>query len=1128
MKKIRLISALMSLIMIIGVLANLSVLPVFADEDDDKNVIKDESYFKKTYLEASSNDPEDKIETMVPKLENEKFIFYVQEETGEWALENKLTKQYMFSNPYKLGSAAEDKKMELLSQIIIKYNDGTKDYTYLTFKDCVMRQQLKVKQLKNGVRVEYTVGNQETRKLLPMMIEKERLENEILANMDQNDRNARNFQYYYTLLTLDGKTEAQQAALLTQYPFLKDFDIYVYDESASERQRLQGEALIKKYCPAYSFEDLQADHDKVGYVAKDKAPAVFKFGIEYSIDSDGLNVRLGANGIRFDESVYTLDEIIFLPYAGAGSADKEGYLFLPDGSGAIMRFEDLVGQEKTRSGKVYGHDFTFHNIVGKQQEVMRLPVFGLVETSTFTERVTDENGEVQTVSTPVHSGYFAIIEEGDSLASITAKTAGKVSNYNTIYTSFNPRPADSYSVGTAGNEATWTVVADRKYTGSYRIKYFMLEDPVYVEKTLIEQASKAAEGGQVNLDSIKEVVKNYKYYDASYVGMADAYRQYLYATKQLTRLTDKDVEKNIPLYIESFGTIDTTEKFLTFPVTVETPLTTFDNLKTMYNNLHKEGIDNINFKLTGFANGGMTSTVPSKVDIQDKVGGEKGFEDFIAFAEKNGIGVYPDFDFVFVSNTDWFDGYNQDKDAVRTIDDRFTQKKEYDPVYQTLRETGNVVISVDAFENFYKGFKKDFTKLGGKSLSVSTLGSSLNTDFDEETPYNREDAREETVRFLSELKKDFGDIMSEEGNAYVFPYVSHLLEVSLDSSRFFESSQAIPFMGMVLHGSVEFAGTPLNTTGNIPYEILKMIENGSNPYFLASYQNVEELKDNELYAQYFSVSYDSWEKDIIKYYKLVNEALKDVQTEVIIDHEFIQGERVPTAEEAEADRIASEKYEEEKNTNKKHDEEAARRDEILNQKLEALKNQNTTPAPGTPETDVPATDTPATDAPATDVPVTEEPGTEETPVEDAEENEETEEETEEPEQVEEVDEDVLDVKTKYLTQKGTVVKVTYSNGKTFILNYNTFDITVDGVLVKGLGFVVVDADAEGSEETKEPEQSDETTEKSEESTESTENGTPESGENNENNENDENSENSEETTGASDATETPDAPDGNA
>ena len=120
--------------------------------------------------------------------------------------------------------------------------------------------------------------------------------------------------------------------------------------------------------------------------------------------------------------------------------------------------------------------------------------------------------------------------------------------------------------------------------------------------------------------------------------------------------------------------------------------------------------------------------------------------------------------------------------------------------------------------------------------------------------------------------------MTNEGNAYCLKYVDHILNVSLDSSRYISSSQSVPFVGLVLHGSVQFAGSPLNMVGDAYYEMLKIIENGASPYFMLSYENTAKLKEDALLSEYYSVAFQIWQEDLVKYYNTLNDALKDCQT----------------------------------------------------------------------------------------------------------------------------------------------------------------------------------------------------------------------------------------------------------
>ena len=53
------------------------------------------------------------------------------------------------------------------------------------------------------------------------------------------------------------------------------------------------------------------------------------------------------------------------------------------------------------------------------------------------------------------------------------------------------------------------------------------------------------------------------------------------------------------------------------------------------------------------------------------------------------------------------------------------------------------------------------------------------------------------------------------------------------------------------------------------------------------------------------------------------------------------------------------------------------------------------------------------------------------------------------------------IKEKYVVDNGMIVSVTYESGYTFILNYNIFDVTVDGLgdtVVEKLGYLVIDAE----------------------------------------------------------------------
>lgn len=911
MKKI--ISALLTVVMLAGSLTSLAVVDVDAATTKKTTLSttnkEDELGYTISQTGNKFESPEEKLATMTLKLEKDGYQLWVQPETGEVATVDLASGQILFTNPYNVSesTASTSKKRELLSQIIVKYTDNDTEKYFYSYTEAAIRSQIKVKNIKNGVRIEYTMGREETRMLVPRMIRRDRFEQNILAVMAEQiaptSFEYKQFAAYFILKDTSLLTSQRQInELEAAFPITKKMAVYVFDPSASDNEIARCEEKIKTYCPLYTYEQLDYDHELTEYKGSDRAPANFKMALEYTLDEYGMSVRLPANGIRFNSSEYSLTYVSILPYMGAGMNPNTGYNFFPDGSGTIFRFEDLdTLQATTINGKVYGQDFAYHTITGTHQEVIRYPVFGAVENQQLTKMVDtdviktaatyDADGNVVKPATYVQEkvsytedrGYVAIIEEGDALAELSDYHAGSMSEYNAVQMLFYPRPKDTYNLKDAisvGSNTTWTVTCSRKYVGNYKIRYMMLTDEKIAEEKGLTD-----------------------YYSCDYMGMAEAVRDYWTDTGRLTRLSNDEVKDDIPLYIESFGTTETVEKILSVPVNVMTPLTTFEDIKTMYEDFKKQGITNVNFKLTGYANGGLYSSVPYKLKWESAVGGKSGFKDLIAYAKEEGFGIYPDFDFVYTYGwkSGMLDGFSKKKHAVKTIDNRYTAKRTYDATYQTYVGYYELALSPAYFSHFYEKLTTRYLKYDPIGISVSTLGSDLNSDFDEDEPYNREDSKEFTVEAFKFLNESYKSVMTSGGNAYTWAYVDHILNVPLDSSRYIRSSNSVPFLGVILHGSKQFAGTPLNMEGDIGYALLKAVENGASIYFTLSYQNTQVLKEDVQLSHYYSIRYDIWKDDVIGYYNYLNSLLKDVQTKLIIDHQFLIGERIPDEDELEAD-----------------------------------------------------------------------------------------------------------------------------------------------------------------------------------------------------------------------------------
>ena len=821
------------------VYADIAIAPEAEEEED---VVKDAEY----YLTTAYENAEAKLETMTLYFESDEYEIYGLEQTGEVCIKVKATGQTLFTNPYDAASSnsSDTVKQQLLSQIILSYNDVSGSYgTKNSFNDAAFAaedsHQIVMKTTDRGLRTEYTIGRETVKYLVPRQIEKSAFEENIMSYFEKGTRSYDKVNSYYVLYDLDdpSMSETAKEAARTRYPIVEKYPIYVLDAGVGNRELLELEGYIKN--TYYNdYEKIEEMYEMLDYVDTSTAPALFRFAIEYNVDENGLEITLPATSIRYDSANYTLRSVQFLPYFCAGNNARTGFTLIPDGSGTITRFEDIASKAFVLTARAYGRDYSYHSISGTYQEKMTLPAFGVLE---------KKNGIMQ--------GYVAYMTEGDSLCEITADHGGTLHRYSSVYTVFYPKQNDTYvleGVSTTGT-ATWTVQSDRRYTGRYTMRIF----PVYGD-------------------------------DCDYNDMAAKIRDYMVATGKVNKKDEaKDNSEDVPIYIETFGSIKTTKKIIGFPTKIQTPLTTFKQVEEMAEDLKSEGLENINFRLTGWYNGGLEHTAPSKLNVLGVLGGKKGLKELAEYGKENNVGIYPDIDFVYVSTLGAFDRFDYKKHTVKTIDDRSAAYREYNALYQGFEEGGALIISPNAMTKFYDDIKGEIKSYGATGLSVATLGSELSSDHNPDYSLNREDVKATISHLLSEIKEDNENVMINDGNSYAVPYATHILNVPLESSLNINTSETIPFVGMVLHGNVEFAGSPINLDGDFDYSVLKAIENGANLYFILSKDNTSELKQFERFSKYYAISYDIWKQDLVSVYKKFNDAMKKVKYSYITDHEQI-------------------------------------------------------------------------------------------------------------------------------------------------------------------------------------------------------------------------------------------------
>lgn len=944
------------------------------------------------------------------------YTLFVNKYTGFVYYVNNLTGQILTSNPINPASASSKlDKQVLMSQILVKYTEAensTVGDTLNSTKESALRSQISVSNIAGGIRVNYTIGDTAARFLLPGSLTAEQFEETILGPMLDKYQSLlelycsekypdTNFSFFdnedfepYIYGCIDHKTlrdkylekftkdiytkalrpnsdeykqlntlradiikimaaytlknpldedvrDKELSSMYEDYPITEEgIAIYVYTQSIQPATKRSYANIIKANCPEYTFALMFEQEEECGYVDESVQKPVFRCSLEYTFNSDGsISARLPASSISFDETMYVLDKITPLPYFGGADMSNGGYAFYPDGSGTIIDFNDFHNESKTVNinilAPVYGLDYAYSQIDTIKgiafREQVTMPVYGMAIESAANADTKLKYG-VDTVT----NGFFAIIEEGSALAYLSAESGGASHPFIGLHAYYTPYPSDIYDLSetlSVGSLGIYKMVSESKYAGSYTTRYVMLTDEEVGNKTYGEKS----------------------FYTSDYVGMATYYRDFLKTNGVLTAL--ENLSDDMPLYIEVLGAMDITAKFLSFPVTKTIPLTTFEDIAEIYDNLSKceefivakideykklaaeeeddvqkyqynkqvdrytelvgkiQNIKNINFKLSGFANGGLDATYPAKLKWVKACGGSSDFEDLVEQAKaisasgEYNFSLFPEFDFMYINNTKMFDGISEKNSAAVMVDNRYASKQMYNSVLQEFEKAFSIVVSPDALEGLYDDFNDKYSSYENPNISVSTMGSNLNSNFDKDDPVNREDAMVMLKEVLDTMANTSGyNVMTDTGNIFSVEYAKHILNAPIDSSHHRYASYTVPFTAIVLHSYVNYTGDPINYSGSPEYDRLRAIESGAALYYIVCYQNSSYLKDDEDLSKYYGVDYHNWFDSIVENYKILNDLIGGLQDYEIVDHKILKAERA--IEKIEKDQKYSSLYKE--------------------------------------------------------------------------------------------------------------------------------------------------------------------------------------------------------------------------
>lgn len=347
--------------------------------------------------------------------------------------------------------------------------------------------------------------------------------------------------------------------------------------------------------------------------------------------------------------------------------------------------------------------------------------------------------------------------------------------------------------------------------------------------------------------------------DASYSGMAKFYRQRLF--KNETPASD-----NISVIIEYVGMIEKQSQMMGISYDKEIVLTKFDEVGKYATELKDEGIDNLNIKLTGWFGKGYNHGSTSSVDPVSALGGLKGFNDLSKKLSSNGINFWPDVDIQYTLDN----SIGSQKKAIRTIDKSIGKTYEFDMASfnKTYTTASRRVNTLSVIKEELNSFVKFADENSLKTLSLRSIGKGVNADFNEEGSTDQQTTMNETVAAIKKIKEGGKSFITSGSNAYILKLADMCLDTPLTSNEYDATDYSIPFLQMVIRGNVEYAGDPINLTGDTDVAVLTAAQTGANLYYTFAAQNAREVANSNfsnLYSIDYSYHKDSMIKTVKKY-----------------------------------------------------------------------------------------------------------------------------------------------------------------------------------------------------------------------------------------------------------------------
>lgn len=589
-----------------------------------------------------------------------------------------------------------------------------------------------------------------------------------------------------------------------------------------------GVASIEAYSGSFELNGVscerQGDTLVVTYFFPDLEIAV---PVEYSISADGLIVSVDPTKIQ--ENSNEVVGISLLPFfCSMPNQAEDSYLFFPSGSGALIYPKELSRSGVTVSQRVYGDDpMTDIRYKVSEEESVRLPVYGA------------KNG---------NRALCAIIRNGAGAASIHALVGPTGVRNSAVYASFELR----------GNLGLRSKLFNQIKTTAYYSASMM--------KTKIEVVFHPLYGDE-----------------ASYVGMADTYRQYLQSVYGMAKQKEPDTVLNVQM----IGGAMVSKSFLGIPYKSLLPTTTLNQASVIIQDLQILTKHSVAVELIGFGQTGIDVGKPAGgYTISSRLGSKQEWEQLVQICSGKDTSLYLNLELAAFSKSD----------------------SEWSVIFDTAKGTNYQTVYQYAYDRTVRGQDEDYRyallsrsalmqagqRLLGQTASLGDVGIGLGSlsylaysDYSQIDYYSRSGMAADVSGLIGTVRDGGKSVLARGANDYAAACAGRILEAPMQSGQLDVFDADIPFYSIVFRGYVPLGGTAINTAMNADELFLRSVEAGCGLTYVVT-AAYDPLLSNASYPYFGRTLYEDLKDDMASNVERIAAYLNSIRDAEITAHEVIE------------------------------------------------------------------------------------------------------------------------------------------------------------------------------------------------------------------------------------------------